>query len=193
MKSSIFGVCVYVCVCARLVNVSKFMWFVHLAVVLRKRRRRSKVMRQRRPGEVQNWEFRRSPSSKVRYCLWATVLLTNPSGESTESSCINETSESTYLVCVLCRDPVVSGPAYLQQSGGKVTVVCWADRVNSSLARIFTTLPSAGTTWHGQWDAATTSLNTAHSCTQRRWESWGVATEAVVMLHIWSQEQISRA
>lgn len=148
---------------------------VYLAVVLRKRRRRSKVMRQRRPGELQKWEFRRSRSSKVRDNSCATVLIKNPFGDTMESSCINETPESTNLVCVLCRDPVVSGPAYLQQSGGKVTVVCWAYRVNSSLARIFTTLPSAGTTWHGQWDSAT-GLNTAHSCTQRRWEGCRVAT-----------------
>lgn len=64
---------------------------VHLAAVLRKRRRRSKVMRQRRPDELQKWEFRRSRSSKVRDCSWATVLVRNPAQK-----------VLTQCVCVCC-------------------------------------------------------------------------------------------
>lgn len=143
---------------------------IYLAVVLRKRRRRSKVLRQRRPGELQKWEFRKSPSSKVRKYLCATFLIKNDLVRLRTFCAEWKHKKVLILVCVLCRDTVVSGPADLQQSGGEVTVVCWAHRVNPPLSRTFTTSPPAGAARHRR-RVASAGLLAAHSCTQRRWES----------------------
>lgn len=136
---------------------------IYLTVVLRKRRRRSEVLRQRRPGEWQKWEFRRSPSSKVKTFYLSSVLLC----ETSHHSLIEP--QVLILVFVLYRDTVGSGPANLQQPGGEVTALCWAHRVNPPFTRSCTSPPSAGATRRRQWDA-TTGLLAAHSCTQRRWE-----------------------
>lgn len=64
------GQCVSAYVCYSLSNP-----LVHLAVVLRKRRRRSEVQRQRRSGELQKQGLRRSTSCRVGKYLCARVYV----------------------------------------------------------------------------------------------------------------------
>lgn len=128
---------------------------VYVIVVLRKKKRRINVLRQRRPGVRQKRGRWRSQSFKVsKKKAWENFFFCH--------HLINTRSN------LWCRSLVGARPANLQHPGGEVTAVCWAHRPDAELPRACGTPPPVGAARLRQWNSSTGDL-AAHRRSQRRW------------------------